>query len=233
MLRREGLSPSRSLPILAVMAIGFLAGARLWNWFANPGGFGNGFGLFALRLANFSLYGGIAGAIIAFLAFALLSRRNPWPLLDALVLPVAVAFALARVGCFLNGCCGGKDTRSWIGVQFPPSAPAFGPFTKTLPLIGNVNLPVYPTQLFELALALLGLIPALGLYFHRKAPAGVPFLVYGVWFTAMRWVILYFRYLPYPPVVVNVVYPLVYAILIACGTVLILRKYPVQKKKQG
>jgi phosphatidylglycerol---prolipoprotein diacylglyceryl transferase len=148
------------------------------------------------------------------------------------VLPAAVAFSLARVGCFLSGCCGGKMTRSWLGMRFPPrpSAQAL-PFTS-LPVFGSIDLPVYPTQLFELALALLGLVPALWLYFRRKVPAGVPFLVYGILFTAMRWAVLYFRYLPYPEYVVGIIYPFLYAILIACGMILLIfklrRKSPLQ-----
>jgi phosphatidylglycerol---prolipoprotein diacylglyceryl transferase len=217
MLRRERLGFLRSLLLLVVMAACFLIFARLWNFLANTGGYGKGLTLFSFRLAGFSLYGGILGAFIAFLIVARFFRRSPWPLLDALVLPAAVAFSLARVGCFLNGCCGGVPTRTWLGVHFParPGSSAL-PF-KALPLLGSIDLPVYPTQLFELALALLGLIPALLLYLRKKAPDGVPFLVYGVWFTAMRWGVLYFREMPYPEYVVHIIYPAIYAILIACG----------------
>jgi phosphatidylglycerol---prolipoprotein diacylglyceryl transferase len=224
MLRRERLGFLRSLLMLLAMAACFLMGARLWNFLANPGGYGNGLMLFSFRMLGFSLYGGITGAFAAFLIIVLfVYRRSAWPLLDALVLPAAVAFAFARVGCFLNGCCGGVSTRSWLGVHFPEKTYLPGLLPKSIPFFGDISsLPVYPTQLFELALALLGLLPALWLYFRRRVPPGVPFLVYGIWFTAMRWAVLYFRYLPYPPIVVDIIYPLIYAILIVCGIVLLL-----------
>ena len=119
MLRRERLGYLRSLLLLAAMATGFFLGARLWNWAVNPGNYAGGLTPFSFRLAGFSLYGGIAGAFAALFAMSFVFRRGLWPLLDAFVLPTAAAFALARVGCFLNGCCGGRLTQGWLGVRFP------------------------------------------------------------------------------------------------------------------
>ena len=45
---------------------------------------------------------------------------------------IIIAHAFGRVGCFFAGCCYGKETDSFLGVQFP-----------------NLPNPVYPTQLFE------------------------------------------------------------------------------------
>ncbi len=227
-LRRERLGYLRSLLLLAAMATGFFLGARLWNWAVNPGNYAGGLTPFSFRLAGFSLYGGIVGAFAALFAMSFVFRRGLWPLLDTFVLPTAAAFALARVGCFLNGCCGGRLTQGWLGVRFPHESVEPVLTIQTLPFFGNVDvdldLPQYPTQLMELVLALLGLAPALWLYFRGKVPAGVPFLVYGIWFTAMRWGVLYFRALTYPEYVVHIIYPLIYAVLIVCGIVLLIQK---------
>jgi phosphatidylglycerol:prolipoprotein diacylglycerol transferase len=135
---------------------------------------------------------------------------------------------VARVGCFLNGCCGGKPTTGWLGMRFPAGPGETVLSIQTLPFLGSVevdlNPPQYPTQLMEPALALLGLAPALWLYFRGKVSAGVPFLVYGIWFTAVRWVLLYFRTLTYPEYVVNIIYPLIYAVLLAGGLALLIQK---------
>ena len=149
-------------------------------------------------------------------------------MLDAFVLPAAVSFALARTGCFLNGCCGGKYTRSWLGLYFPPKGSSTG--VLTLPILGNVNMPSYPTQLFELGLALIGLIPALLLCNNRRVPSGVSFLVYGVWFTGMRWAILPLRELLYFDYIVTIVYPITYALMIICGCVLIAARIRKNRK---
>jgi len=212
-LRREGLGLFRSALLLLMMAAGLLIGARAWNVLANPGGYGGGMTPLSLRLAGFSLYGGIAGALAVFLAAVRLWRRRAWPLLDALVLPAAAAFALMRIGCFLNGCCGGVATRSSLGVIFPQRAGAEALPGQALPFLPSVRA-VYPTQLFEAALALLALIPVFVLRARKNVPTGVPFLVYGVEFTAMRLLVLPLRYLPYRPAVI-------YAALIAAGLALL------------
>jgi phosphatidylglycerol:prolipoprotein diacylglycerol transferase len=225
MLRRERLNPLRSLVMMLCMAVCFLPGARLWNYLANPGAYGKTLFLLSIKMTGFSLYGGILGAFIALLCIAWLYRRNPWPLLDALVLPSAAAFALVRVGCYLNGCCGGISTFSFLGVHFPQKANSTGLLPNSIPFLGDIaDMPVYPTQIFELLLALLGLIPALWLYFRKRAPTGVPFLVYGIWFTAMRWGILYIREMPYPSYVTEIIYPVIYAAVIGCGVALLIFK---------
>ena len=45
---------------------------------------------------------------------------------------IIIAHAFGRVGCFFAGCCYGKETDSFLGVQFP-----------------NLPHPVHPTQLYE------------------------------------------------------------------------------------
>ena len=57
-----------------------------------------------------------------------------------IVLPsVAIAQACGRIGCFLAGCCYGRETDSFIGITFHNSD--FAPN----------GVPLYPTQLFSSA----------------------------------------------------------------------------------
>ena len=57
---------------------------------------------------------------------------------DAFALPVAVAVAIGRVGCFVAGCCYGQVTAMPWGVSFPLAQDAEG-------------IVRHPTQLYELA----------------------------------------------------------------------------------
>jgi phosphatidylglycerol:prolipoprotein diacylglycerol transferase len=166
------------------------------------------------------LYGGVLGALTSFLIWVRLHRRSPLPLLDALVFPSAAAFAIARAGCFLNGCCGGKATHSFWGVVFP-LRDSEKKFTGILALLGKTSVAVYPTQLFEMSLALIGLVPVMWLYLRKKPRAGTVFLLYGIWFTAMRWAILPLRNLPYPEFVTAIWLPVLYGGLIAAGLLLL------------
>jgi len=205
-----------------LMAGAFLVGARLFNAAVNPSAYGGYLHIYTLQLTGLSLYGGVLGALLTFIIWTAIRRMNPLPILDALVLPSALAFALARVGCFLNGCCAGKATNSFLGVVFP-SRQGDGQITGILALLGKTSVAVYPTQLFEMSLALIGLIPVMWVYFRKKPQAGTVFLLYGIWFTAMRWAILPMRNLPYSKTVTQIFLPLLYGGLILAGIVLFWR----------
>lgn len=231
LLRREGLRAMRALWLIAWMAAAFLVGARLLNFAVNPDAYGDSLHLFSLRLAGLSVYGGIFGALGALLLWARLAKQKPFPLLDALVLPSGLGFALARVGCYLNGCCAGIPTNSALGVRFPMRGGEETALGELFSLLGksSISVSVYPTQLFEMGLALLGLVPVIGLYFRKKLPPGAAFLLYGIWFSAARLMILPLRSLPYPEPVVRWIYPLLYLALIAAGLFLLWRMYKQTK----
>jgi len=59
------------------------------------------------------------------------------------------------------------------------------------------------------------------LYFRKKPRAGTVFLLYGIWFTAMRWAILPLRNLPYSETVTQIFLPLLYGGLILAGIALL------------
>jgi len=233
LLKRAGVKPLRALALIIAMAVAFLVGARLWNFAVNPGAYGGALKWYSLRLAGFSLYGGLLGSAITLLIWARLNQTTYLPILDAMVIPTALAFSLARVGCFLNGCCYGVPTHSALGIDFPVKSGAQEMLNSLLP-IGGFTLPTirYPTQLFELALALLGLIPAL--LIGRKLKSGSAFLLYGAWFSAARLAILPLRSLPYTGLVKSVVYPALYIALAALGvSALILLNKKLLNKESG
>jgi phosphatidylglycerol:prolipoprotein diacylglycerol transferase len=92
--------------------------------------------------------------------------------------------AIARIGCFLNGCCPGKPTDGFLGVKFPPDSFAgyFFPGVKLL-----------PTQLFE---SMAGLMIFLLLIFleRLKSFQGHVFWLMLIFYSAWRFIIDFFRY---------------------------------------
>jgi len=219
LFRREGLKLKQSIILIVLMAAAFLVGARLFNFIVNPNAYGKSLHIYSLCLAGFSVYGGILSTTIAVILWSKMAKINIWFLLDALVLPFGLSFALARIGCFLNGCCAGIPTNSIFGVPFPINNNGQKIMKGVLSILGNGTSTVcrYPTQLFEMVLALLGLIPVLWLYFGKKLPRGASFLIYGIWFSMMRLMILPLRNLPYPDIIVKLYYPLLYISLIILG----------------
>ncbi|MFN7925400.1 MAG: prolipoprotein diacylglyceryl transferase family protein [Bryobacteraceae bacterium] len=106
--RTQGFAPGPVAGLLALAWLAGLAGARLlwvaehpaipWSllWSPAPGGFAS--------------YGGVVGGCLAALAAARWMRFDiPW-LFDLAVPGLCLFGAIARVGCFLAGCCYGTHT---------------------------------------------------------------------------------------------------------------------------
>ncbi|HOO28682.1 MAG TPA: prolipoprotein diacylglyceryl transferase, partial [Lachnospiraceae bacterium] len=83
LLKREGISVHRSIRLLTVMLLFFLAGARILNFIINPKAYGTNLHLYSLKFAGFSVYGGIFGALAALLIWCKIERTDPQPVLDA------------------------------------------------------------------------------------------------------------------------------------------------------
>ena len=74
-----------------------------------------------LSQEGFVVYGGIIGGILVAIAYCRLKKVNGFDYLDLMVPSVAVAQGFGRIGCFLAGCCYGRETSSPIGVVFTHS----------------------------------------------------------------------------------------------------------------
>ena len=136
------------------VVLGFLAARILfvftqWQAFlANPLSFFSGNG--------FVVYGGIIGGAITIYVFCKIKKINMLEYLDLMIPSVALAQAFGRGGCFLAGCCYGRETDSCIGIVFQNSD--FAP--------NGVKL--LPTQLIMSAGDLL--IMAVLLWYAAKRP---------------------------------------------------------------
>jgi phosphatidylglycerol:prolipoprotein diacylglycerol transferase len=66
------------------------------------------------------------------------------PFMDVIALMIPVVHMFGRIGCFFAGCCYGKVCSSSLGVVFTD------PLSKARPL----GTPLYPTQLYDVAINL-------------------------------------------------------------------------------
>ncbi len=225
-LRRVGWSVRQSFLLPAAMCVCFLIGARLWNMAVNPANYLT-LPWYSLKLAGLSLYGGLVGAIAALLVCTKAAGKKPLPVLDAMTVPGGAAFCIARLGCFLNGCCGGIATGGPFGVVFP-SQDLSGNLPSILSFLRNRA--VHPTQLYELFGAAVGLAAAAIADRRLHRTPGVRFLCYAGVFSLMRLLVLPLRALAYPAAVKNVLYPALYLCVMIASAAGI---YLLKKHKAG
>ena len=153
------------------------------------------YNLFAGRGFTFegmTFIGGLIGGVLAFVGiyFLYVYAINPrlkeksffksdmnkgiWYLLRIAPISITIAHGFGRIGCFFAGCCYGKPTEAWYGIQFP-----------------GLDTKVIPTQLFEaIFLFVLSAVMIVLLFvIHFKYNMSLYLISYGVW----RFVIEYFR----------------------------------------
>ncbi len=91
------------------------------------------------------IQGGLWGGLLVYMPLAipvtLLLARNRRAALDLVAVSVPIPWAMAKLGCLLNGCCYGKPCSLPWGIVFPenagcrppPSAPQFCGFQLSSP----------------------------------------------------------------------------------------------------
>lgn len=225
------ISPWRGLPRRAVLACllvvvpALLLGSRLLFWATNlklyrqperhP---------LSLALADFSLPGGLILAAVAVAVIGRARQWNAWAVADVLTPGAALAIAIARVGCFLNGCCCGMASDVPWAVTYPSGSLAhLRQAARDLAVLVLGPRAVHPTQLYELAAALVAAALAIWLI-RRKAPLGAPFLVAGAWYCAFRLVNDFLRPISPTLSVPQWFFPALQALLMAaCAAALTIR----------
>ncbi len=138
--RAYGISDTQWIDFALFMLIGGIIGARVlfvilnWEQYA-----GAPLAVFSVWEGGLSYLGGIAGALVSAYLFSR-QRGIDFKLLADVGAPAtALGYSLARIGCFLNGCCYGHAcSPDWpLGMVFPPGTDA-----------GTPQVPIHPTQLY-------------------------------------------------------------------------------------
>ncbi|MBN2702800.1 MAG: prolipoprotein diacylglyceryl transferase [Pontiellaceae bacterium] len=131
-----------AVALTGLYVLGMLPGAKfLYNWRTV------GFDPFVVFDVDAYIQGGLWGGMLVYLflvillaGFAAGHRRE---LLDLSVITISPSWAIAKTGCFLNGCCYGRPCSLPWGVTFPETCTA-APTGEAL----------HPTQVYEIILVL-------------------------------------------------------------------------------
>jgi phosphatidylglycerol:prolipoprotein diacylglycerol transferase len=110
--------------------------------------------LAALKLwrGGLAYYGGFIFAVGFAWYFVKKHKLGWWKTADLASPGIMLGLFFGRIGCFLNGCCFGKPTTSFVGMVFPRGGSAWrAQLEAHLITEAQAALPVHPTQLYESA----------------------------------------------------------------------------------
>ena len=68
---------------------------------------------------GFVVYGGIITGVLAAMIYCRIKHLKFLEYFDLLAPSVALAQGFGRIGCFLAGCCYGRETNAFWGITFP------------------------------------------------------------------------------------------------------------------
>lgn len=94
---------------------------------------------------GYMLHGGIAGATLAMIGVAHMTEIPFLRLLDGAALAQPLGEAIARLGCYVYGCCWGRPTESRFGVRYTSVE---SKVVRCAPHLHNVK--IHPAQLYAL-----------------------------------------------------------------------------------
>jgi len=102
---------------------------------------------------GYMLHGGIAGGVVALWAVAEIAGVPVLRVLDAPALALPLGEAIARLGCYVYGCCWGRPTQSAFGSRF--GVRYTSPESKVVRCAPHLhNVKIHPAQLYALCIYL-------------------------------------------------------------------------------
>jgi phosphatidylglycerol:prolipoprotein diacylglycerol transferase len=185
-LRRQFLDAYVVFELVLAAAVGGIIGARVFYVVGHWSEF-SGDWLEILKFWNVQglvFYGGFIGGVLAAAAVIRLRGLSVGVVLDSGGLAVPAALAVARIGCYLNGCCFGKSSGLPWAVTFPPATQAS---------MGMPMNPVHPTQIYEILLDLAILVVLLATY-KKFRYRGEIMLAFILLYAVVRFTLEFFRY---------------------------------------
>lgn len=177
--KKKGINADELFNLTTISVIGGFACAKVlfciveWDSFVkNPLG--------TLGSSGFVVYGGIIGGILLCALYCKIKKLPFWKYFDTVLPAVAIAQGFGRIGCFLAGCCYGRETDSFVGIAFHNSK--FAP--------NDVKL--IPTQLFSSAGCFI-MAAVLFAYSRKERKDARTGALYLIMYSIGRSVIEYFR----------------------------------------
>lgn len=174
--RKRDIDETRVIDLGIVILISSVVGSRLLYVLTHLGEYENDWlGAFRVWEGGLVFYGGLIAGIVLGIAY-LIGKKMPVLRVTDLVAPqIALGIALARVGCFLNGCCFGKESTLPWACTFPPDSQAGA-------VMGAST--IHPTQIYSVIANFIFFVILRRMLYRGYRPGTVfgSFMVlYGCW----------------------------------------------------
>ncbi len=121
-------------------------------------------------------YGGLIGAVLGIYIYCRQYKMPFMPLIDIFAPLIPFVHGMGRIGCFMAGCCYGKEYHGFGCVQFPEN--------ELIPELNDV--PRIPVQLIEAGLNFAIAAVLLLLQKRNKLKSGQLMGIYIVYYTIVR-----------------------------------------------
>ena len=179
--RKQKMNRDHIFYLVIWCLLGGMAGAKILFWItewksvvADPGF------LLETLADGFVVYGGILGGIFAGWLYCRYRRISFLKYFDLAIPSVALAQGFGRIGCFLAGCCYGRETDSIFSVTFQNSD--FAPN----------HVALIPTQIYSSILDFMNFGILLLISRHKKSEGQVA-ACYLIFYSIGRFILEFFR----------------------------------------
>jgi len=223
--KRRGMDPRKFYDLCFYAIVWAILGSRLlhvlleWDYFMlKP------WEIFALWQGGLAFQGGLVFGVLAVIYLLYRYQLPLWATLDTMSLGVPLGQAIGRLGCFMAGCCYGKECALPWAVTFTH------PETLARP-----NVPLHPTQLYEAVLSL-GVFLFLLKFRPRQRFPGQIFGIYLLLAGAVRFLVEFWRGDERGPIILwGMAVTQVIALILTLGAAIFLafRSRAAQKAAQG
>jgi phosphatidylglycerol:prolipoprotein diacylglycerol transferase len=172
--RKCGIDPDIIFNLCFVVFISGIIGARVFYVASNFSYYSNNIlEIIMLQKGGLAWFGGLIGGVICGILYLKIKKLAVLKIADLLVPFVALAQAIGRLGCFLNGCCYGKES-------------AFGVYSPQL------DATLIPAQLYS-SLLLVFIFIILRVLQDRPHRVGQIFFTYLLLYCAKRFFMEFWR----------------------------------------
>jgi phosphatidylglycerol:prolipoprotein diacylglycerol transferase len=172
--KRENINPDLIFNLLFLVFVSGIAGARILYIFQYLGYYAkNPLEIIMLQHGGLSWFGGLILGVFSAVAYLKLNKLPVYKILDLIAPFIALAQAIGRIGCLLNGCCFGRVSEH--GIYFPVH-----------------KLILIPTQLYS-SLALIFIFIFLRFLQERPHRRGAIFFTYLLLYSTKRFFMEFWR----------------------------------------